>query len=241
MMKLANPLYYPVAVLAGGIVLVVGVRLAQLPSKLILPVAAGIATAGASFLQYREPQDFELDNSELEQEITAVQIAAFSLANQANKLRLEAKKLLTDSSQGELLASLQMNCDRAVELPEKLRTIVWYLYGSNSLISVSSLKQQLVAVQQQRRSSSGLKKQQFNQLKDFLRHNIKLAKAGKDTRLARITRISSLIQDSTAVFYNLQTKLRSFDFNNSEQMYELQLLSEQMSSLEVSLDVLVRK
>ncbi|YAF97702.1 MAG: hypothetical protein AB3A66_08630 [Nodularia sp. CChRGM 3473] len=238
MMKLANPLYYPLAILAGGIVLVFGVRLAQLPSKVMLPVAAGIATAGASFLQYREPQDFELDNSELEQEITAVQIAAFALANQANELRSEAKKLLTDSSQIELLASLQISCDRAVELPEKLRAIVWYLYGSNTLISVSSLKHQLAAVQQQYRSSSGVKKQQLSQLRDFLRHNIKLAKAGKDTRLSRIIRISSLIQDSTAVLYNLQTKLRSFDLSNID---ELQLLSKQLSSLEVSLDVLVRK
>jgi hypothetical protein len=43
-MKLANPLNYPLAVLAGGIVLVVGVRLANLSSVVMLPFAAVIAT-----------------------------------------------------------------------------------------------------------------------------------------------------------------------------------------------------
>lgn len=49
-MKLTNPLYYPVAVLVGGIALFVGVRFIQLPSVIMLPVAAGIVVAGTSYL-----------------------------------------------------------------------------------------------------------------------------------------------------------------------------------------------
>ncbi len=35
-MKFANPLYYPLAVLVGGITFVVGVRFAQIPNVVIL-------------------------------------------------------------------------------------------------------------------------------------------------------------------------------------------------------------
>ena len=55
-MVLANPLNYPLAVLFGVIILVLGVRVANAPSLLMLPLAAGIATAGAAVLKARQPQ-----------------------------------------------------------------------------------------------------------------------------------------------------------------------------------------
>ena len=50
-MKLVNPLLYPLAVLAGGITLLVGVRIARLPSLVMLPTAALITVAGTSWLK----------------------------------------------------------------------------------------------------------------------------------------------------------------------------------------------
>lgn len=240
-MKLANPLYYPLAVLIGAIVLFLGVRLVQLPNHIIVPLAIIISCFFAHFFQSREPKYFKLDNPELEQEITSVQIAALTLANRASELRLEAKNVLTLAEHERLLATIDRSCDRAVELPGKLRTIVWYLYGSNSLVSVSSLQRQFTEIQQKMRLSSGLAKQHFSQLADNLKGNIKLAKKGEDTRLTRIITISHLIEDYTKILERYDHKLCNSNLKKSEEIKELQLLSDELNRLEEIIDLLVRK
>jgi paraquat-inducible protein B len=241
MIKLANPFYYPVAVLAGGVVLVLGVRFIQLPSIVMLPVAASITIGGASFLKSREPEYLELDNPELEREITAVKNSALALVNRSNDLRIEAKKLLTDSFQVELLAAVEISCDRAVELPAKIDNLARRLQGSNSLLSVSELQQQLTEVQQKLQSSSGVAKQHLSQLADSLQRNIKLAQEGEDTRLAQVVSLSTQIQDFAGVLQQLQTKLHSSDLTDSQQINELQELSDELISLQENVYLLVRK
>ena len=240
-MKLVNPLDYPIAILAGGIVLIVGVRFADVSSKIMLPVAAGISIAGASFLQFREPKYLNLNNSELEREIMEVRFSALTLANKANDLRIEAKKLLTDSFQTELLATVQMSCDRTQELPAKIDNLAWHLQGSNSLLSVSELQRQLTEVQQKLQSSSGMAKQHLSQLAESLKRNIQLAQEGQDTRLAQIVSISTQIQDSAGVLQRLYNQLHSSDLTDSEQINQLQLVSDELSSLQENIDLLFRK
>ena len=130
-MKFANPLLHPLAILVGGITFVVGVRFAQLPNVVILPVAAVVATAGASWLKSREPETFNLDNPELAKELQAVRDRALLLAERAIALQLEATKLLTDSGQIELLATVQCTCDRVVEFPAKIDQLSKRLYQFN--------------------------------------------------------------------------------------------------------------
>ena len=72
MMKLANPLHYPLAVLGGGIILVMGVRLMQLPGYIALPTATAIATALAIPLKQQQAQEIRLDNKALVREIKSV-------------------------------------------------------------------------------------------------------------------------------------------------------------------------
>ncbi|MBD2449091.1 hypothetical protein H6G76_18405 [Nostoc sp. FACHB-152] len=240
-MKLVNPLFYPFAVLAGGISLFLGVRVLQFPNQIMLPVAAGISLGGAIFLKSREPKYIELANPELEREINAVKLAAVALVNQSENLRLEAKRLLTDTFQIELLAALEINSDRIATLPNKIDTLAWNLSGNISILSVSSLKQQLVEVQQKISSSSGVAQQHLRQLADSLKRNIKLAQDGEDTRLGRVINISTLIQDCTGLLQQLQTKLRTSDLSESQQIHEMQLLSDELTSLLENLDLLVRK
>ncbi|HEY9767095.1 MAG TPA: hypothetical protein V6C71_01145 [Coleofasciculaceae cyanobacterium] len=71
-MKLVNPLHYPLAVLAGGITLVVGIRLIQLPSYITLPTAVAIAAGLAIPLSNKETQPNNLDNPVLAKEIHSV-------------------------------------------------------------------------------------------------------------------------------------------------------------------------
>lgn len=98
MIEIVNPLLYPLAVLAGGITLVLGIRFGQLPNIVVLPTAAVVATAGAIWLKSRQADTFDLDNPELTTQLQAVQDSAKLLAQQAKALQLEATKLLTDTS-----------------------------------------------------------------------------------------------------------------------------------------------
>jgi hypothetical protein len=240
-MKLANPLSYPLAVLAGGVTLFVGVRFIQISSQIMLPVASGIAMIGAGFLKSRESEILNIENPELAQEIIAVRNSALTLVNQTQELSLEARKLLTDAFQMELLAAIQLSCDRAQELPTKIDNLAQSLQSHNSLLSVDELQQQLAQVQQKLRSSSGISKQHLTQLAESLKRNIQLAKEGQDTRLSQFVNISTLIQDAAGVLQQLQNQLRSFDLTDSEKLNELQLLSDELSSIEENIDLLVRK
>jgi len=240
-MKLTNPLYYPLAVLAGGVCLIVGVRLVNLPSMIILPMAAGVAAVAAGYLHYREPESFYLNNPELEQELQTVKASALALVNQANKLKLAAQRLLTDAFHVELLAAIEISCDRAVQVPEKIDHLAQGLQASNTQLSVSELQQQLTQVQDKLSSSSGVAQQHLQQLAASLQRNIKLAEEGQDIRLAQIVSLSTQVQDYAGVLQRLQTKLYSSDLTDAEQINQLQLLSEEMVSLQESVYFLVQK
>ncbi|HCF29132.1 MAG TPA: hypothetical protein DEV81_18455 [Cyanobacteria bacterium UBA11049] len=240
-MKFANPLYYPLAMLASGVTLVVGVRFAQIPNVAILPVAAVVATAGASWLKSREPETFNLDNPELAKELQAVRDRALLLADKAIALQLEATKLLTDSGQIELLATVQYVCDRTVELPAKIDSLARRLDGSNLLLSVKDLQQQLIAVQVKLQNSSGVAEEHLNQLAKSLQRNIELAIQGQDTRMAQIINLATLIQDAAGVLQELQNKLRSFDLSDAAQTMELRHICKQLGYFQENVDLLVSK
>jgi len=54
-LKVANPLHYPLAVLAGGVVLFLGVRVARLPSLVVIPAAIAVAGVGTVIRHQQEP------------------------------------------------------------------------------------------------------------------------------------------------------------------------------------------
>ncbi|WP_413198830.1 hypothetical protein [Nostoc piscinale] len=239
MVKLVNPLYYPVAVLVGGLTLFVGVRLGNLSSLMMLPVATGVAVAGASFFKYREGEILELDNPALEREILTIKSSALALANQANAMRVEVQKLLTDTFHVELLTTILMSCDRAAELPAKLDKLGVSLHHTNSLLSIEALQQQLTEVKTKLPASSGVAKRHLNQLAESLKRNIELAQEGEDSRLARVINIATLIQDFAGVLQKLQTRLRTSDLSDAEQINGLQLIADELNSLAENLDLVV--
>ena len=141
-MKIANPLYYPLAVLAGGIVLVVGVRFLGLSNTVTLPTALAVTVVGATALKAREPDGEKRVKQQLQQELQVIQGSAQSLAGKAEVLRQEANQLLSSSSvQMDLLIAVQQACDSAIELPPKIEQIAQRLPESESLLSIKgSLK-----------------------------------------------------------------------------------------------------
>lgn len=240
--KLANPLYYPAAVLLAAVILIGGVRVLRLPAWLMLPVSGAIATLGASILRAREPDFLNLGNPVLEQELLQVQAQAQGLAERAEVLRVEAtRRLLTEMHQVELLGAVQYACDRTQELPSKIARLAQRLQGTDSLLSMAELEQQLAVVESQLETSTGAAQQSHQQLADSLRRNIELARQGQDARQAQVISLSTQILDAAGVLQSLQNKLCTADLTNAKDTGELQLLSEDFKELQKNVDVLVMR
>jgi hypothetical protein len=238
-MKLVNPLNYPLAILVAGICLILGVRIIKIPSLVMLPVAGAVALGGASFLASKESEKINLENPALEQELNNAQSQAQLLINKAESLRSEAEKLLQDSWQMNLLTTVQYACDRTLELPQKIEQLSQKLHGGDSLLSVQELKEQLHEVQRKKNASSGIAKQQLAQLESSLKNNINLAQEGQDARQAQVFSLVNIITESAGILQNLQNKLRTADLGNSEQIQELQNLSEELNNFQDNVDLLV--
>lgn len=240
-MKLANPLHYPIAVLMGAIILVGGVRLLGFSSVVMVPAAAVVAMGGAIVLKSRELEVLELDNPALERELQAVRQQSRSLVEKSNALRTEAAKLLTDAGQMDLLVAVETACNLTAELPEKIDQLGRRLQGGDSLLAVSDLQQQLTEVQSRLKINSGVAREQLSKLAESLERNIQLARQGEDARQAQVLSLSTLILDSAGVLQELQNKLRTLNLNNSEQMQELRSLSQELSSTQSNVDILVSR
>lgn len=238
-MKLTNPLAYPLAVLAGGVFLVAGVRLLRLPNLVALPGAVAIATAGAAVLKGREPESLGLDNPGLETELLQAKERAQRLAKQANDLQAESLNLLTETHQVELLGIVQYACDHTRELPAKLDELATRLSRRGSLLSVENLTQQLREAQHKQRTSTGVASEQWQRLAASLERNIQLAQQGQDAREAQVVNLSTLIVDAGGILQQLQNKLRSADLDSDRQTDELRELGLELNNMQESMDVLM--
>ena len=238
-MKFANPLYYPVAVLVGGMTLFLGVRILRLPSVAMLPLSVLVATGGAAVQKSQEKPGNQLKNPALIRELQSLENSAKEVAQKAKILRQEATQLLGDTIQMELLAAVQYACDRALELPPKINHLSRRLSGENSLLSIQELQQQLIELKTKKQQSTGLAQEQLNRLEASLNRNIQLAKAGEDARQAQVLSLANLVYDSAGVLQELQNKLRTADLSNFDQTQELQLLSNDLKSFQENVDLLI--
>ena len=239
-MKLVNPLGYPLSVLAGAVVLVAGVRLVHLPSVVVVPLAIVVATGGA-VVQKSQERSPTLDNPALEQELQSVRQQAKNLAEKADHLRQEAARLLTESTQMDLLAAVQYACDRATELPGKIEQLIRRMQGADSLLVVRDLQAQLREVETRSQTSSGVAREQLSRLADSLRRNIQLAQQGQDARQAQVVSLSTLIFDSAGVLQAMQNQLRTANLADGAQTQELRSLSEELRQFQETVDLLVTK
>lgn len=230
-MKLVNPFDYPISILISGVILVAGIRFIGLPNLVVLPTTAIISVASATVLKSREPDAENLANRELKQELEVISELAKSLAKKANILRQEANQLVgAEGFQMDLLVTVQSVCNSAIELPQKIAEVSRKLPNNEVLLSVEDLQKQLLEVRNKQKSSSGVSKQYLQQLATSLQRNIELAKAGKDTRQAKIFSLHQMLQDSAGLLQQLENKLRTVNLNNSEEIQELRNLSDELNS-----------
>ncbi|NET47866.1 MAG: hypothetical protein F6K09_03895 [Merismopedia sp. SIO2A8] len=238
-MKLANPLYYPVSVLAAAIAFVVGVRGLNLPNVLVWPSSIAIATLGAAIRKGQELESLGLDDPALEQELASIRTQAATLAGRAHDLREEAVHLLTHADQMELLSVVQYACDRAEELPHHIDQMARRMKGADSLLSADELQRQLQNANANAQTSTGIAKEQWEKLASTLEWNINLSQEGKDARQAQVVSLSTLIVQSAGVLQQLQNKLRTADLSDRHQTDEVRSLSDTFNSVQENLNSLV--
>lgn len=239
-MKLVNPLNYPLAVFIGGICLFLGVRIANLSSLIILPLSGSIVFISSNILAKKETEvETNIDNTALEKELNKAKNQAELLIKKSESLRLEAEKLLQDSSQLDLLTTVQYTCDRALELPQKIENLSNRLHGGDSLLSVEELNKQLQDIQTKQKYSRGLALKQLKQLEKTLKNNIQLALEGQDAREAQVFSLVNIIIELSGILQNLQNKLRTSDLNNSDAIQELKMLSEELNNFQDNVDLFV--
>lgn len=238
-MKISNPLHYPLAILVGGITLIIGVRVLRVPNPVIIPFSVGVAIAGASLLASKKAQSPSLDNPELLRELQAVKQQAKILAEKGDILKQEAIKLLENQGNIELLAIVQYACDRTHELPYKIDQLSQRFQGTDSLLSITDLQQQLKEIDRKIYSSTGASREQLLQLKTSLQRNLELAQQGQDTRYAQLVNLKRFITDSAGVLQELQNKLRTTNLKDTTQTHELESLSQELKQFSENVDWLV--
>jgi len=234
MLKITNPLNYPLAVFVAGICLFFGVRFANISSFLMLPISVSVGVIGSSFLannQSNNNNKINLDNKALEKELELAKQEAKLLITKAENLRSEAKNLLHDATQMDLLTAIEYGCDRTFELPEKIEYLSRKLSGGDSLLSEEELEEKLRDNLKKQQSASGLALKQLRQIESNLRRNIDLAKQGKSAREAQVFAFTNILTESAGVLQQLQNKLRTSDLNNSQALQDLQDLTQELSSL----------
>lgn len=239
-LKLANPLHYPLAVLAGGVVLVLSVRLVRLPSWAALPVATAVAVGTAAVRSKSDSgPGIELEDPKLTAEIKALYRKGQDLAEQAVALRDEATERLTGASQMELMGAVQYACDRTQELPAKIQQLGQRLGKGKSLLSAEDLTQQIQEAKSKRDKSSGAARTQWQTLIDSLERNLTLAQEGEDARQAQVVSLSTLISNAAGTLQQLQNKLRTADLSSASETTELRALSDEFSSFQENVELLV--
>ncbi|AFZ54919.1 hypothetical protein Cyan10605_2852 [Cyanobacterium aponinum PCC 10605] len=232
--KIVNPLNYPLAVFVAGVCLFFGVRFANVSSFLMLPISISVGVIGSGFLannSLNNDNKINLDNRALEEELELAKQESNLLIKKAENLRLEAKNLLHDAHQMDLLTAIEYGCDRTFELPEKIEYLSKKLSGSDSLLSEEELEEKLKTNLKKQQSANGLALKQLRQIESNLRRNIDLAKQGKSAREAQVFALTNILTESAGVLQQLQNKLRTSDLTNSQALQDLQDLTQELSSL----------
>ncbi len=238
-MRLVNPLHYPLAILTGGIVLIVGVRFLKLPNLVILPLAGAISTVESALLARRQKNTLKINNPALEREIISLQQQAQLIAQKAEILREEARKILTLSNQIDLLTTVEYSCNQAKELPDKIEQLSHRFHGADSLLSTQELEKQLKEIERKQKNSSTMAQQQLQQLTQGLKRNLELVRQGEDTKLTQIISLSTVIIDAAGVLQQLQNRLHTDNLEDPQQLQELQLLTEDLNSFQENVNLLI--
>ncbi len=206
-----RPLDDPLAVAAGGVLLVLLVRLVRLP--LPLAITAGVITAiGLAALRHRHRhrgRRRRLHDQRLDAGMEAALIRASQLAQQAEGLRQEALVRFTDADHLDALGAVQLCCDRLAALPESLnqrRTLLDS--GGGVPLPEENLARRLKREQQALRGEAeGPLRRERSRLVEQLRRNLEAARLGMDEREARLLALATRLEVIDGALHHLRRQV----------------------------------
>ncbi len=234
MLRLTNPLNYPLAIAGSMLILFAGVRIIGLPSFLVLPTSVIAGFLAAGFLHQREysRQSSSIGNESLAKELEGAKQEALNLIEKAEELRQEAQNLLREASQMDLLTSVEYMCDRILELPQKIEELSSRLSGDDTLLSLENLEAKLRENRIRQRNATGVALEKLKQIEMNLLRNIQLTKQAKSAREAQVFSVTNMITEAEGILQEIQNKLRTADLQNTSTLSELQELAQQLSELQ---------
>ncbi|QEY31061.1 hypothetical protein EVJ50_01130 [Synechococcus sp. RSCCF101] len=199
-LRVADPLQHPLAVLAGSLVVVLGVRGLGLGWGLTLP-AALLVTIGLAQLRSRPTRQGESDLIRRSRQLSGA----------AGRLADEAAARLNDPDSLARLSALQLCCQRIAELPARLQRLEEIRPREAApLLSAASLRTRLRQEARALRQSpgptalSGRRRELIRRLEE----NIALAERGAEAqRLQQITLVT-LLEGIAGELQDVQVRLQ---------------------------------
>jgi predicted membrane chloride channel (bestrophin family) len=223
-MKLANPLHYPLAVLAGAGVLFVGVRAVDLPPYVAIPSAIGVAIAGSTFIQSRSRQP----------QLKDIKAVGASLSTQSRQLQADAVKLVRAADRIDLLAQVESICDRALSLSLKVETLsLPETDGSKTAEELARVEAKLTEVRQKAKTSTGKIAVSWQELADTLTFHVNSLKEGKTVEEERVIALTSTAYKAKAALQRLDNWLKA-----PKESDELEAIDLEFQSLHTGFDLL---
>jgi hypothetical protein len=193
-----HPLDDPLAVAAGGLVLVALVRGGLLP--LPLGITAGVLTT-ITLAAWRRRRRFgsgsqRRHEARLDAGLDDALRRASELAAQAEVLGQEALLRFTDAAHLEGLGAVRLCCERLQALPGLLARCRPLLEaGAGVLVPPERLARRLAGEEQAlRRESEGPLRRERARLVDQLRRNLEAARLGMDEREARLLALATCLE-----------------------------------------------
>jgi hypothetical protein len=204
-LNLPNPLHFPLAVLAGGVVLVVGVRATGLGVPISASAAVACSVAVGSLRRRSELEPQIKPGPDAEAALEQAQASALDLGRRSQQLGQDASARLHGPDEMETLAELQILCQRIQELPGRITTFARQLDSTGaSLVPVNRLRQRLAEEERRAKGASGVIQEQRRRLVSQLKANLDLARQGHDGREVRLLNLNLLLESASGELLALQ-------------------------------------
>lgn len=252
-MKLINPLHYPLAMGTGAGVVLLGVLALHLPATPLLVVGGFTAFFVAGLqnrmsqaiplrVQQQLKQKYSLSSPEpvvLPPSFQKVLTEAEALSGRAATLRQEALERLDGAHQLDLLGTIMYACDRAGELPDRLRPMLERLATEKTVASIPELKQKLAEAEARRGSVKGKAREELERLIATLQVNLNMVEQDLEARDAQLTGLSTAVAEATGVLLSLQTKLQRANLESADEARALKDLSDEFQGVDERLGALI--
>ncbi len=209
-----NPLDHPGAIAAGGLVLVLLVRVWGLGLPLGLLAGAAVSLLVSWLLRPRGARARSrlqrLHQQRLEAGLDGALERAAGLADTALALQEEALARFSDPGHLEALGTVQLCCERLQALPERLEQRRPLLQsGGGVRLSPDGLARRLAAEERAlQKESEGPLRQERRRLVEQLRRNLDAARQGMDEGEARLLALATRLE---AIDGGLQQLRRQID------------------------------